>query len=238
VVWQLWLNEYVPLCYICLHLTATNNIFTNCPKTTQLWQDNSERKCADNYNKWHNKSFFLKLQSAFWSVQTITVFDRCVIKLLPFIWKIYKYLAVKMASPGNRHWANCRCLLQGWRQLGGPFTLDQLTRAFSLPRWAQYLKRLTRAAPMRPAYVSTLLSECRIDLISMMHDACPAVAEAGLPIRHHHCDAPYNRRPRSNSFELDYFPRYTLEENVTGLSKGFGQNFSNLHTIPYHTIFV
>jgi len=43
---------------------------------------------------------------------------------------------------------------------------------------------------------------------------------------------------RSNSFELDYLPRYTLEENVTGLSKGFGQNFSNLHTIPYHTIFV
>jgi len=79
---------------------------------------------------------------------------------------------------------------------------------------------------MRPAYVSTLLSECRIDLISMMHDACPAAAEAGLPIRHHHCDAPYNRRP------------VTLEKNVTGLSKGFGQNFSNLHTIPYHTIFV
>ena len=41
------------------------------------------RKCAENYNKKHNK-FILKTQSAFWSFQTITVSECCLIKLLPY----------------------------------------------------------------------------------------------------------------------------------------------------------
>ena len=43
-----------------------------------------ERKCAENYNKWHN-IFFLKLQPAFCEFQTITVSECCLIKLLPYI---------------------------------------------------------------------------------------------------------------------------------------------------------
>ena len=44
---------------------------------------------------------FRKLQSAFWKFQTITVFECCLIKLLPCILfeKYNNILALKMASP-------------------------------------------------------------------------------------------------------------------------------------------
>jgi len=50
-----------------------------------------ERKCAENYNKWHNKIIF-KLQSAFCSFQTMTVSECCLIKVLPCILFEKKYL--------------------------------------------------------------------------------------------------------------------------------------------------
>ena len=48
--------------------------------------------------------FFLKLQSACWQFQTITVPECCLIKLLPYILlqKYINILAFEMASPGNR----------------------------------------------------------------------------------------------------------------------------------------
>ena len=55
-------------------------------------------------------NLFVKLQSAFWYFQTITVFVCCLIKLLLtvyFMWKCINILALEMASPGNRHCANC-----------------------------------------------------------------------------------------------------------------------------------
>jgi len=52
---------------------------------------------------------FFKLQSAFWQFQTVTVSECCSIKSLPYISseKYIYILALKMASPGNRHCANC-----------------------------------------------------------------------------------------------------------------------------------
>ena len=52
---------------------------------------------------------FLKLKSAFWKFQTITVSECCLIKLLPYIlFDRYIYiLALEMASPGNQHCDNC-----------------------------------------------------------------------------------------------------------------------------------
>jgi len=50
------------------------------------------------------------MQSPFWQFQTITVSDRCLIKLLPYI-LVEKYiyiLALEMARPGNQqHCASC-----------------------------------------------------------------------------------------------------------------------------------
>ena len=68
-----------------------------------------EWKCAKNYNKWHSKFFFLKLQSAFMKFQTITVSECCLIKLLLHnLFKKYIYiLALEMPSPGNQHCASC-----------------------------------------------------------------------------------------------------------------------------------
>ena len=41
-----------------------------------------ERRCAEHHDKWHS-NFFLKLHSAFWWFQTVTVSECCSIKLLP-----------------------------------------------------------------------------------------------------------------------------------------------------------
>jgi len=53
--------------------------------------------------------FFLEVQSAFWLFKAITVSERCLIKLLPYILfeKHINISAVKMTSPGNRHCASC-----------------------------------------------------------------------------------------------------------------------------------
>jgi len=54
-------------------------------------------------------NLFFTLQSAFWQVQTITVSECCLTKLLPNILfeKYICMLALKMASPGDQHCANC-----------------------------------------------------------------------------------------------------------------------------------
>jgi len=56
-----------------------------------------------------NDNFFLNLRSAFWQFQTITVSERCLMKLLPYIVfkKHINILALEMTSPGNRHCDNC-----------------------------------------------------------------------------------------------------------------------------------
>jgi len=55
--------------------------------------------------------FFLKLQSTFPQFQTITVSECCSIQLRPCIlvdtYININILALEMASPGNRHCANC-----------------------------------------------------------------------------------------------------------------------------------
>ena len=54
-------------------------------------------------------NFFLKLQSAFWWFQTITVSECCLIKLLPYILveKYINFFALEVASPGNQHCVRC-----------------------------------------------------------------------------------------------------------------------------------
>ena len=56
-------------------------------------------------------NLLLKLQSAFWQFQTVTVSECCLIKLLSYILfekNIYVYiLALEKASAGNRHCVNC-----------------------------------------------------------------------------------------------------------------------------------
>jgi len=51
--------------------------------------------------------FFLRLQSAVWQFQTITVSECCLTKMLPYILfeKYMNIVALEMASPGNRHCA-------------------------------------------------------------------------------------------------------------------------------------
>jgi len=46
-------------------------------------------------------NFFLKMQSAFWQFQTITVSECCLIKLLMYIsfWKMYWYFSVENRQP-------------------------------------------------------------------------------------------------------------------------------------------
>ena len=53
--------------------------------------------------------FFLRLQPAFWQFYTITVYQCFLIKLLSYVlFQKYIYiLALEMASPDNRHCANC-----------------------------------------------------------------------------------------------------------------------------------
>ena len=75
--------------------------------------NNGERKCAENYNKQHNKFIF---QTAI-SILLISnhnsfrvLFDK--IASVYFIWKKNIYiLALEMASPENQHCANCICTL-------------------------------------------------------------------------------------------------------------------------------
>ena len=57
----------------------------------------------------NDTTFFHKLQSAFWYNQTITVSVLRLIKLLPYasVEKHFNILALEMASPRNRHRANC-----------------------------------------------------------------------------------------------------------------------------------
>ena len=59
-----------------------------------------KRKCSENYTKWHDKFIFFKLQSAFCWLQTITVSECCLIKLLPYILfeKCLYILTIEMAG--------------------------------------------------------------------------------------------------------------------------------------------
>jgi len=52
---------------------------------------------------------FLKLQSAFWQFQIVTVSECCLVKLLPYnlFEKCITILALELASPGKRHCASC-----------------------------------------------------------------------------------------------------------------------------------
>jgi len=70
------------------------------------WLDwNRERKCAENYNKWHDK-FIFKTSI---SISNHNSFWMCLIKLLQYIlFEKYIYiLALEIASPGKQHCANC-----------------------------------------------------------------------------------------------------------------------------------
>jgi len=67
-----------------------------------------ERKCAENYNKWHNKFIFLTAMSI------LVISNHSSTRLL-FLQKRFRtlsenctyILALEMASPGNEHCANC-----------------------------------------------------------------------------------------------------------------------------------
>jgi len=64
-----------------------------------------ERKCAENYNKWHNKFFFLTAVSVLvisshnTQVPNAVLFNK--IASVYFIWKYIYILALEMASQGN-----------------------------------------------------------------------------------------------------------------------------------------
>ena len=67
-----------------------------------------EQKCAENYNKQHNKFIFKT------AVSILLISNRNIFRVLCdktvsvyFIWKIYLYFEMEMARPGNRHCANC-----------------------------------------------------------------------------------------------------------------------------------
>jgi len=55
------------------------------------------------------QKYLLKLQSAFWQFQTVTVSECCLIKFFRmFLLEKYIYiLALGMASPGNQERARC-----------------------------------------------------------------------------------------------------------------------------------
>ena len=61
------------------------------------WLCNRERKCAENYNKWHNKNFFLNCSQHFgnfkpWQFAS-AVWYFAVCFYIYFIWKIYQYFS-------------------------------------------------------------------------------------------------------------------------------------------------
>jgi len=60
-------------------------------------------------DKWHNKFISQTAISIFFQLQTTTVFEFCLIKLLLHILfeKYIYFLALEMANPGNQHCANC-----------------------------------------------------------------------------------------------------------------------------------
>ena len=62
-----------------------------------------------NDNKWHNKISFLNCNQHFGYFKPKHFSECCLIKLLPFILfeKYINILALEIASPGNRHCANC-----------------------------------------------------------------------------------------------------------------------------------
>ena len=69
---------------------------------------NVERKCAENYNNWHDK-FIFKTAVSIVVISNYNSFKCCLIKLLPYILfeKYIHILAKEMASPGNQHSADC-----------------------------------------------------------------------------------------------------------------------------------
>jgi len=82
---------------ILLLLSQQNSRKPFATSRTQV-TEHREQKCAENYNKYHNK-FIFKLQSALWFFQTITVFECCLISLnlLPCILfeKICLYYSIR-----------------------------------------------------------------------------------------------------------------------------------------------
>jgi len=53
-------------------------------------------------------NLFLKLQSAFWIFQTITVSESCLINRFRIFFEKYDYiLALEIDCPGNQQCANC-----------------------------------------------------------------------------------------------------------------------------------
>jgi len=71
-----------------------------------------ERTCPENYKYLiNNKYLFLKTATGIFliSFQTVTVFECCLMKMLPYIlFEKYIYsLVLEIASAGNQHCANC-----------------------------------------------------------------------------------------------------------------------------------
>jgi len=69
---------------------------------------NRERKCAENYNKWHNRFIFktaisILLISSYKSFRLL--FEKSIWYIL--LQKYIYILALEMSSAGNRHCANC-----------------------------------------------------------------------------------------------------------------------------------
>jgi len=75
--------------------------------------------------------FFLNCNQNFGNIQTITVSECCLLKMLPYILvgKYINILALEMASPGNQHCANCIDTLAFHIKLSSCCILQQLLTA-------------------------------------------------------------------------------------------------------------
>jgi len=73
------------------------------------WAGWRERKCAEKYNKWHNRIFLLNCNQHFGNFKRYQ-FPSVVWQDCFRIFYLKYILALKMASPGNPHCANCTLL--------------------------------------------------------------------------------------------------------------------------------
>ena len=94
-----------------------------------------EPKWAENCNKWHDKIFILNCNQHFGNFKSrqFPTSECCLTKLLPCVLfeRYINILALEMASPGNRHCANCIGTLSFLRQMqiGGDSAANASTSA-------------------------------------------------------------------------------------------------------------
>ena len=95
-----------------VRMTAVEHTLRHCNPlyvpTTSSTEESKENQSVPKISISDTMKLFFKLQSAFWQFQTTAVSGCCLINCFRiFYLKMYLYLALEMASPGNQHRANC-----------------------------------------------------------------------------------------------------------------------------------